>query len=142
MSTPRSAREVATQWFQRIWGERDESAIAELMSTESVGYHEGGVISRGPEDFRKFYRDFIHTFPDMHLEVLDIVAEGDKAFVRWEARGTHQGEAFGIAATKRLHEFSGITWMIVRDGMIIGGGDSWNLHGLISRMAAAPLAET
>lgn len=141
MSTPRSAREVATQWFQRIWGERDESAITELMSPDSVGVHEGGVISRGPEDFRKFFHNFITTFPDMHLEVLDIVAEDGKAVVRWQAHGTHQAEAFGIAATKRLFEFSGVSWFEVRDGQIVGGGDSWNLHGLIARMAAVAGAE-
>ena len=98
-------------------------------------------VDMWPEDFRKFFHNFITTFPDMHLEVLDIVAEDGKAVVRWQARGTHQAEAFGIAATKRLFEFSGVSWFEVRDGQIVGGGDSWNLHGLIARMSAVTGAE-
>jgi len=136
MSTPLTPRQVATQWFQRIWNERDESTITELMAPDAHGVHEGGVESHGPEDFRRFFQDLIRTFPDLRIEVLDIVAEGEKAYVRWKAEGCHQGDAFGIKASGQRHQFSGVSWFVVRDGRIVGGGDCWNLNGLIARMAA------
>jgi steroid delta-isomerase-like uncharacterized protein len=137
MSHSLTPRQVATQWFQRIWNERDESTITEFMAPDAHGVHEGGIESKGPEDFKNFYRDLIRTFPDMSIELLDTVEEGEKVYVRWKAKGTHQGDAFGITATRQPHEFCGVSWLVVRDGKIIEGGDCWNLHGLISRMAAA-----
>lgn len=107
-----------------------------LMAPDAHGVHEGGPESNGPEDFKNFFRDLIRTFPDMRIELLDIVAEGEKVYIRWKATGTHQGDAFGIAATQQPHEFCGVSWLVVRDGRIIEGGDCWNLNGLISRMAA------
>lgn len=107
------------------------------MAPDAHGVHEGGVESNGPEDFRRFFQDLVRTFPDLRIEVLDIVAEGEKAYVRWQVEGTHQGDAFGIKATQQRHQFCGVSWLVVRDGKIVGGGDSWNLNGLIARMAAA-----
>jgi predicted ester cyclase len=68
---------------------------------------------------------------------VEIVAEGEQAYVRWEACGTHAGNAMGLTPTGRCHGFRGITWMTVRDGQIVAGGDCWNQGELLSQMAAA-----
>lgn len=136
MNSPHSPRQVVTQWFQRVWTERDESAIAQLMAPDARGELEGGQQITGPDQFREFHRTLLRVFPDIQVKVLDIVEEGEKAYVRWEARGTHRGDGMGVSATGRPHSFRGITWMVVRNGRIVDGGDSWNQGGLLTRMAA------
>ena len=135
MSNPLSPRQVASQWFQRIWVQHDESAIAELMAPEALGHLEGGKVCRGPDEFRDFFRSLTGVFPDLKIEILDIIEEGEKAVVRWSARGTHAGEGMGVPSNS-VQSFSGITWFIVRDGRIVEGGDSWDMGGLLARMAA------
>ena len=39
------------------------------------------------------------AFPDLQISLDDELSSGDKVITRWTARGTHQGELMGIAAT-------------------------------------------
>lgn len=45
------------------------------------------------------------AFPDLHMTVDDVLAEGDKAMARLTVQGTHTGEFHGIPPTGRR-----ITW--------------------------------
>jgi predicted ester cyclase len=42
---------------------------------------------------------FFAAFPDMHMDVQDVVASGDKAAIRVRVTGTQQGEMMGIPPT-------------------------------------------
>ncbi len=130
MSDIPSPRQVAAQWFQRLWNEHDGSVIAELMAPDCRAELEGGQVTNGPEQFAGFYDTLLDTFPDISVKIMDISEEG-------EACGTHCGSALGIAPSKCAHSFRGITWMKVENGKITEGGDSWNQDGLMAKMAAA-----
>ncbi len=132
-----SPRQIATQWFQRIWNEHDDAAIDQLMAPAGCCELEGGQKIVGPAQFKEFFRTLTTVFPDIRVAVLDIIEEGDKATVRWEARGTHTGDGMGLKASHTPQVFRGMTWMVVQDGQIVDGGDCWNQDGLLARMAAA-----
>jgi predicted ester cyclase len=58
--------------------------------------------------------------PDFRMEVLDLVATGEKVAVRWHLTGTFDGEAKfeGAIATGAKIEISGCDVLTVRDGKI------------------------
>ena len=41
------------------------------------------------------------AFPDLRMEVEDVIASGDKVVVRARATGTHKGEFMGMPATNK-----------------------------------------
>lgn len=47
---------------------------------------------------------FRESFPDFRMEVVDVIAEGDKVVGYLKCSGTHQGEWRGHAATGRRFE--------------------------------------
>ncbi len=53
----------------------------------------------GPDGVERLADFLLPAFPDMQLDLEDVVAEGDKVTVRLVIRGTHRGELAGIAAT-------------------------------------------
>jgi predicted ester cyclase len=57
-------------------------------------------------------------FPDFSVEVLDVLVDGDRAAVRFEARGTHEHSFFGEAPTMRTVVLDGITVYRVSEGGI------------------------
>lgn len=136
MSAPLSPRQVAIIWFQRLWNEHDESTIDEFLAFDSRAEQEHGQIM-GREDFRALYQAILKAFPDIAISPEHIAQEDETAYIRWKARGTHLGMGFGIEPSGKVIEFEGITWFVVRDGIIVGGGDRWNQGGLLADMAAA-----
>jgi predicted ester cyclase len=78
---------------------------------------------RGLDSFKKFETDFIKAFPDYSETIEDIIAEGDKVWVRFKVMGTHTGEwnLFGItlAPTCKKITYTGVgIWRIV-DGKVV-----------------------
>ena len=78
------------------------------------------------------------AFPDFRYTVEDEIAEGDKVAVRLTARGTHQGEWFGIPATRKQ-----ATWTETHICRLAGGKvvEHWveqdNL-GMLQQLGAIP----
>ena len=56
-------------------------------------------LIRGAEDYKQFEKAFFKDFPDWIETIEDIIAEGDKVWVRFSATGIHNGEWLGLAAT-------------------------------------------
>ncbi len=84
---------------------------------------EGGGSLRGPAEFRPFHERFRTAFPDLSVEVVDTIAEGDMVAARCLVRGRHQADTLGFAATQQPVEFEGLTLVRVRDGKIV---EAWN----------------
>jgi steroid delta-isomerase-like uncharacterized protein len=47
----------------------------------------------------QYFRLLLAAFPDIRMEVEDVIASGDKAVARIRVTGTHKGEFMGIPAT-------------------------------------------
>ena len=133
------AKTIARRWFEEVWNDRHDDAVDELMAKDAYGHVEGGEV-RGPDDFRKMREMFFSALPDVRIVIEDILAEGDRAAVRWRAEGTHGGEGFGFERTNEPVTVRGTTWLIVRDGKIVEGWDTWNLGALVQGLQAKSMA--
>ena len=77
---------------------------------------------------------FLSALPDVRIVIEDVVSEGERVAVRWRAVGTHAGGGFGFAPTKRPVDVRGTTWLVVREGQIVEGFDTWNLGALLQSL--------
>jgi steroid delta-isomerase-like uncharacterized protein len=133
MSVYPDTREVARRWFEEVWNGRRDDLIDELMAPDAYGHVQGGEY-RGPSGFREMQAMFLGAMPNVHIEIEDILADGERAAVRWRARGTHSGEGFGFSASKREVDVRGTTWLIVKDGKTVEGWDTWDLTGMLAAL--------
>lgn len=76
------------------------------------------------------------AFPDLRWHILDLIAEGESASLRWEATGTHEGEYSGIAATGRHIRFSGISMYRLREGQVTDEWVAWDEIGILRQLGA------
>ncbi len=44
------------------------------------------------EDFKRFVPAFRHAFPDIHITIQDVIAEGDRVVLRYTFRSTNMGD--------------------------------------------------
>ncbi|HYU25468.1 MAG TPA: ester cyclase [Thermoanaerobaculia bacterium] len=140
MKTHDDPHTVARRWFEEVWNDRRDEAVDELMAPKAIGHVEGQEDLCGPADFKKMKAMFLSALPDVRIEIEDILAEGERAAVRWRAVGTHSGEGFGFRATNQPIEVRGTTWMIVRHGKIVEGFDTWNLGAMMHALREAASA--
>ena len=57
-------------------------------------------------------------FPDLNVELLDVVAEHDRVVVRYIERGTHTGDFMDLPPTGRSYEKHGFAMYRVADGRL------------------------
>src|SRR5436190_10126002 len=79
------------------------AALADEVLDPDVVFHGPAGIGElnGLDAVKGMVTGFREGFPDERSTVVDQVAEGDKVVTRWRARGTHDGEFNGLAATNR-----------------------------------------
>ncbi len=100
--------------FYDGFNRHDLDAISACLSEGFVS-HFAGTESRAA--FLGFMQGFFEAFPDLHVEVLDVVGESERVAARILATGTHQGEFNGIPATGRSLELEGSDfWRVDADG--------------------------
>jgi predicted ester cyclase len=56
----------------------------------------------------------VATFPDIHVHLDDLIAEGDRVAVRWTATMTHLGDGLGHAPTGKKLSLSGLHFSSAR----------------------------
>jgi steroid delta-isomerase-like uncharacterized protein len=119
MSTEEN-KAIVRRIFEDGLNKGEVDAIAALTAPDFFDHdiHVETGIPGGSEDMREALVATRRGFPDIHVTIEDIVAEGDMVVVRNTWRGTHEDEFNGIPATSRRVEITGIVIWRVVDGKI------------------------
>jgi len=70
------------------------SVLDKLVAEDYVQHSIMGV-PQGRDGVRRFFQEFATAFPDLHIEIEDMAADGDRVFLRGTMSGTWQGEYLG-----------------------------------------------
>jgi steroid delta-isomerase-like uncharacterized protein len=111
----------------------------EIVTPDYVGHDPASPEPiRGPEGLKRQVEGYRTAFPDVRLTIEDEIAEGDRVVTRWSARGTHEGELFGIPATGKQATVTGVTIDRIIDGRIVESWTNWDTLGLLQQLGAIP----
>ena len=77
----------------------DIEGFGELLAEDFVEHEEMPGLVPSKEGVKQLFHMYRAAFPDLRMEVQDVLVSGDKAVARVRATGTHQGEFLGMAAT-------------------------------------------
>jgi steroid delta-isomerase-like uncharacterized protein len=135
----RSAKQVATAYFDAV-RERDLEAMIAQWHPGGVDYLNGIQPLRVPEDYREWFGSLFRAMPDFRMEVVDMVAYGAKAAVRWRATGTFNGEGKleGLSPTGASVTIEGLDLLTIRDGLIAENHAYMNEAEMIRQLGVMP----
>jgi predicted ester cyclase len=69
---------------------------------------------------KRWVSPFQSAFPDFEMEIVDLIAEGEKVVARFRCSGTHLGEWLGVPATgRRFDNVDEIYIFGVQDGKLV-----------------------
>jgi steroid delta-isomerase-like uncharacterized protein len=117
---------LVRRWFEEVWNQGRTEAIDQMFAEDGIAYglsNTPGEEMRGPADFKIFHAAYRGAFPDVKIQVEDIIAEGDKVAARCSVKGKHSGDHLGFKATNVDVGFEGITIVRIRDQKIV---EAWN----------------
>jgi hypothetical protein len=77
----------------------DIEAFGDVLADDFVEHEELPGLSPSRDGVKTFFRMQIAAFPDLRMDVLDIVADGAKVVARVRYTGTQQGDFQGMPAT-------------------------------------------
>jgi steroid delta-isomerase-like uncharacterized protein len=124
---------LVRRWFEEVWNQGREDTIDEMYTSDGVSFGLGGANTevRGPAEFKIFFRNLRSAFPDTHVRLLDILAEGNEVAVRFEVQATHTGNGLPFPPTGRAVKFSGMSILEVSDGKLTKGWNCWDQLGML-----------
>jgi hypothetical protein len=89
---------------------------------------------------RRWIAPFRASFPDIRMEIVELIAEDDKVVGRFTCSATHQGEWLGHGPTgRRFQRVAEVAIFQIRDGKII---KAWSLEDTLSRLQQLGLLPT
>ena len=121
------------------WNAHDARRVAELFSDDYVG--EDVAVAgqfRGPRDVRRYVAYNLLGFPDLHFELHETLAQGDKVAVIWTVTGTHQGRVMNIPPTGQRVEAKGVSILTMRAGKICHSLRVWDVAGMLRHIGLLP----
>jgi predicted ester cyclase len=115
-------------------GELD--AFFELVAHDVHNHSAPPGSSTGPDGMIYFINEVLRKgFPDLKVEILDQIAEGDKVTTRKVLRATHTGEFMGIGPSNRKVLIHVIDIIRLRDGKYIEHWGMSNLPEILTEIA-------
>jgi predicted ester cyclase len=118
---------------------RDLSLWSQHLAEGYIAEHPGVSAPLNKTKSNGYHQRFVTALPDIHFEVLHVLAEGDHVLIHWTGSGTHAerlatvtGET--IPPTRRSVRVSGALLTEVREGKIVREWGYWDQLSLLAQL--------
>ncbi len=112
---------IVRRWIE-AYNKRNLDSFDEFIAPDYVD-HTNRVDAEG---LRQLFSMGSTAFPDWHETIEDIIAEGDKVWVRLTYTGTHTGEFMGLAPTgEKVKGMGSVDIYRIANGKLV---EYWNVR--------------
>jgi steroid delta-isomerase-like uncharacterized protein len=134
-----TAQETSNKATFRRFHDATNTGDAELISKTIDEIVEPDVLIRTPlpveatgaRALKEVFARLLRAFPDLHITVDDLIAEGDKVVGRNSVTGTHEGEYMGLPPTGKSVAYNEIFIVRFLNGRI---AETWGVVDVLSQM--------
>ncbi|MEX2582395.1 MAG: ester cyclase family protein [Gemmatimonadota bacterium] len=129
---------IVSRFVQEVLNRQNPQAAADTCGRD-YRWH-GGTLgeAKGLPAFQTVLSTFFIAFPDIEVQILDVIAEGDRVVVRFSMSGTHLGEFQGIAPTFKRVTAGGTSTFRVEESRIVEEWWQGDVLLLLQQMDATP----
>ena len=131
-------KELVRRFVERF-NQQDQDVFEDLLAPDFVDLTPGP----GAEPTREGWKQHVSmgewsAFPDLHFEIEEQIAEGDRVVNRLVARGTHTSEFMGIPATGKEVTGDNVTIFRIAGGKIIERWTIFDALGVMVQLGVVP----
>jgi steroid delta-isomerase-like uncharacterized protein len=136
MSTEEN-KALVRRWYEE-WNKHSLAGIAEDCVPDYAIHGAPPGTPPGLAGMKQWCIAIWTAFPDAHLVVEDLIAEGNKVASRSTTRGTHQGDFMGIPPTGKQISVTGIGIDRIEDGKFVESWGNFDALGLLQQLGVIP----
>ncbi len=112
----------------------DLDALEEMVDSDITDHDPAPGQGPGLEGVKQYFSSLHAAFPDVHMDVEDMIAEGEKVVARVSVSGTHQGEFLGIEPTGNRVTIKGIDILRITDGKVVEHWGNFDDLGMLQQL--------
>ena len=124
---------IARRSYEAI-NQKNLDALDEVIASNITDHDPAPGQGPGLEGVKQYFSSLHAAFPDVQLNVEDMIAEGDKIVARLSVSGTHQGEFMGIEPTGNRVTITGIDILRIEDGKIVEHWGNFDDLGVMQQL--------
>ena len=128
----------AETFLEQAFNQKKTNALEDYFSPNLNDHALPPMLPSGFEGRKMFYTAFLSAFPDIHIQVENLVTEDDRVVTHWSADGTHLGELMGIPPTGKTAHISGIAIDRFEDGKSVEHWEVFDQFGLMVQLGVIP----
>ena len=106
-TTEKENRAVALRWYDEVWSQRQYGAVAELATGDLLYHWRVGEETSGQDAFQGWLEQLHGAIPNMRIETVVVIADGDLVAIRWNGTGTHTDALLEVEPTGAPLEWAG-----------------------------------
>jgi steroid delta-isomerase-like uncharacterized protein len=110
----------------------DISGFGDLVADDFVEHEEVPGLPPTKDGVLDYFRLLLTAFPDMRMDVEDLMSDGDKTVARVRATATHDGEFMGVPPTGNQVDMQLIDIMRFDDDGLVR--EHWGVADMLSLM--------
>src|SRR5215213_1680126 len=132
LSTAEENKAIFRRYAEEVGNQQNFELVDEIFERYISHQPDGSTLVRGPEDVKRFHREFHSAFSDFHINIEDQIAEGDKVVSHYTIRGTHQRQFRDMAPTGKEVEIKAVTtFRFSPEGKVV---ETWDSYDQLSLM--------
>jgi steroid delta-isomerase-like uncharacterized protein len=108
-----------------------EKIIDEVVEPDVLFHAPAPTGATGAQALKQVWTVLLRAFPDLHVAIEDLIAEGDKVVARNTVTGTHQGEYHGVPPTGKSVTYHEIFILRFAGGQI---AEIWGVVDVYSQL--------
>jgi steroid delta-isomerase-like uncharacterized protein len=128
-------KQIVQNFVRVVWNGRNLMALKDFWTEDCVNHAMPGTDNRGLSALRiyhdSFFDDFFSAFPDIQIEIVQQLAEGDRIATYITSQGIHSGAFYGIPPTGKHISTSVIRIDRIQAGKI---AEHWSVSDTASLM--------
>lgn len=129
---------AAQNFIEKGLNQKDLSAFEAYFNSELTDHALPPGLPSGLEGRKMFGSALLAAFPNLHVEVEDLVTDGGKVVTRYSVHGTHKGELMGIPPTGRQVSIGGIAIDRFENGRSIEHWEYYDQMGMMQQLGVIP----
>jgi steroid delta-isomerase-like uncharacterized protein len=139
MSTEKN-KALVRRWVD-VFNTKSLDTVADFLTADYVRHDPNTPEIRGAEAEAQFIGMVLTAFPDLHITIDQMIAEGDMVVGRFTLRGTQQGEFNGIPPTNKQITFTATETFRLHGDRIAEQWISMDTLGMLQQLGVIPMAE-